>query len=111
MMMICIIAPFCHLRDQRQWQRFAVRQLQRTLAGLVRCQPIRKVKHRLFPRINADVILERREVKDIVLVPIGWHPPGNAFLHTRQHTADGVPDLPKVWLDGFRLRRDIVVNT
>ena len=103
-------APFGDLRHQFQRQRLIIWQPDGPLADVVVPQPIRKRFHSLVAGVQADVLLECREVDQVVPFPICRHTPGDFLHRVRNGCADGVVQLAQAGLNLYRLAVDVFLN-
>ena len=103
-------APSGDLRHQLQRQRFVVWQPDGPFADVIVPQPIRKRFHSLVAGVQADVLLECREVNQIVSFPVRRHTPGDFIHRVWNGYADGVVQLAQIGLDLRRLAVNVFLD-
>ena len=110
MMMPRFVAPEGDVPDQVQGDGPVIGELDGSLAETVIRQPVPEMLDGNVSRVDSHMVLEGSKMDDILIFPIGGHPPGNPFLRFRQGRPKGLPNLMENGLDVFPLIGNVLVD-
>ena len=109
-MMPRFVAPEGDVPDQVQGDGPVIGELDGSLAETVIRQPVPEMLDGNVTRVDSHMILECCKMDDILIFPIGGHPPGDPFLRFRQGRPKGIPNLMENGLNVLPLIGNVLVD-